>query len=257
MFENMYTTKMSSSKRTLQKRFTKIRSKSGRPAKIMSFVTTAALAAALAAATAVAAAADNAEKNFFINGKAFAITPVLIENFHSTHTDSYYVPLRDTFEALGYDVIYDADKSKYSDMISDEIFPLFDNNDWDIFTDPETGEEIRLSNKVYNDWKRSLVTDNVDIYIYGATYSLNTQLPIIEMVKDGKTEFCQIGCWEMSYGYAAPPVLIGDRAYIPLRAVAGLVGGYDCVKWNAEKHDTYYEGALTFDEETLTVTIDL
>lgn len=254
MLENLYTTKMSSSKKALQRRFTKIRSASGRLAKMMSFFMAFVLLAALGTATIVMAATGNEEKNFIINGKEYAITPILIENTMATHTDSYYVPLRDTFEALGYKVYYDVDKSKYTDYMGQYSFPLFNNSEWEEFVD-ETGESYRLSMKSYYDWLRSLVANNADYYIYGATGRMNAELPVIEMVKGGETEFCQIGSWDMSFGSAAPPVLINGKAYIPLRAVANLVGGIDNVKWNHEKHDTYFDGTLTFDEETLTVNI--
>ena len=44
MLENLYTTKMSANKKTLQNRFTKIRSKSGRISKIMAAVMSYAVA---------------------------------------------------------------------------------------------------------------------------------------------------------------------------------------------------------------------
>ena len=56
MLENIYTTKMSSNKKTLQNRFTKIRSKSGRLSKMMALVMSAAIAAAMLCATVVMAA---------------------------------------------------------------------------------------------------------------------------------------------------------------------------------------------------------
>ncbi len=253
MLENLYTTKMSSNKKVLQKRFTKIRSKSGRLAKMMSLVMTLVLALALGTATVVMAAVANEEKNFFIDQKGYAITPVLVENSLATHTDSYYVPLRETFEALGYEVKYDADKSKYD--IGRYTFPAYDYERYDEFYDEESGELIVIDYNGY-EWQKSFVTNEVDYYIYGATQSLNAQLPVIEMTKDGKTEACQIGSFYHTAGYAPPTTLINGRAYVPLRAVANIVGGIDNVKWSDENHDTYYEGALTFDEETMTVTVN-
>lgn len=56
MLENLYTTKMSANKKTLQNRFTKIRSKSGRVSKIMAAVMSCAIAVTMLGATIVMAA---------------------------------------------------------------------------------------------------------------------------------------------------------------------------------------------------------
>lgn len=56
MFENLYTTKMSANKKTLQNRFTKIRRKSGRISKIMAAVMSCAVAVTMLGATIVMAA---------------------------------------------------------------------------------------------------------------------------------------------------------------------------------------------------------
>ena len=56
MLENLYTTKMSANKKTLQNRFAKIRSKSGRISKIMAAVMSAAIAVTMLGATIVMAA---------------------------------------------------------------------------------------------------------------------------------------------------------------------------------------------------------
>ena len=56
MLENLYTTKMSANKKTLQNRFTKIRRKSGRISKIMAAVMSCAVAVTMLGATIVMAA---------------------------------------------------------------------------------------------------------------------------------------------------------------------------------------------------------
>ena len=56
MLENLYTTKMSANKKTLQNRFTKIRSKNGRISKIMAAVMSAVIAVTMLGATIVMAA---------------------------------------------------------------------------------------------------------------------------------------------------------------------------------------------------------
>lgn len=255
MLENLYTTKMSANKKTLQNRFTKIRSKNGRISKITAAVISCVIAATMVGGAVVMAAISNEEKNFFVDGKGYAIEPVLIENRLATHTDNYFVPLRKTFEALGYEVSYDVDKTKYQRLIDKQYtFPVYDSLVHIEFTDEEGNTYVNSENSFV--WYKPLVTNDVDYYIYGATGRMNMQMPIIEMTKDGKTEYCQIGSRSYSHGYAIAPVLINDTAYIPLRIVAAIVGGDDNVQWNDEKHDTYFEGALTFDETTKTITVN-
>lgn len=102
MLENLYTTKISSSKKALQKRFTKIRSKSGRLAKYMSCVCALALLAALTTATVIMAALDNGdtETNYFIeltnNGEKLELN-----NEPFVKNKAVYVPLRELFEKIG------------------------------------------------------------------------------------------------------------------------------------------------------------
>lgn len=102
MLENLYTTKMSSNKRVLQKRFTKIRSKSGKLAKMMSVVMSFALIAVLGTATVVMAALDNndTETNYFIeltkNGEK-----IELKNEPFVKNGAVYVPLREMFEKTG------------------------------------------------------------------------------------------------------------------------------------------------------------
>ena len=255
MLENLYTTKMSMDKKKLQNRFTKIRSKNGRISKLMALATSVAIAVTMLCATVVMAAVVNEEENFFINGKGYTITPILIENKLELHTDSYYVPLRDTFEALGYDVFYDVDKSKYENLMGVFTFPQYDSEPYSKKIDDEILKEIIRTPQYY---LKNFVKTDVDRYIYGATYHFNRQMPIIEMVKGNEVWTCQIG--STRYNKMIPAgavVLIDGKTYIPLRAVAYIVGGQDNVKWNSEKRDTYFEGALTFNEVENTVTINL
>lgn len=254
MLEGLYTTKMSADKKTLQKRFFKIRLQRGRSARLISLIISASVTAVILFAT-IAAAAFNEEKSFFINGKGYAIKPILIENVLATHTDNYYVPLRKTFEALGYKVAYDVDKARYQKYIDYYTFPAYDT---DVRRESRIDDELYIDTYNSFEWQRAFVTDDIDRYIYGATFGINTQMPIIEMSKDGVTEFCQIGSRKYSSNaYALAPVLIDGTAYIPLRAVATMLGGIDNVKWNDAKHDTYFEGILTFDEAENTITVNL
>ncbi len=255
MLENIYTTKMSANKKQLQNRFTKIRSSSGRISKMMSFIMAIFVAVTFVCATVVMAAVVNEEEKFFINGKGYTITPILIENKLEVHTDSYYVPLRDTFEALGYDVFYDVDKSKYKNLMDEFTFPQYDSEPYSEKVDDEILKEIIRTPEYY---LKNYVKTDVDRYIYGATYHFNHRMPIIEMVKGNEVWACQIGSTRYNkFIPAGAVVLIDGKTYIPLRAVAYIVGGQDNVKWNSEKRDTYFEGALTFNEAENIVTINL
>lgn len=255
MLENLYTTKMSANKKQLQNRFSKIRSSSGSFSKIAASVMATIIAVTFVFASVVIAAVVNEEYKFFINGKGYAITPILIENKLEVHTDSYYVPLRDTFEALGYEVFYDADKSKYENLMGEFTFPQYDSKPYIKKIENEFVSEIFYT-PLYH--LKDYVKKDVDKYIYGATYHFNRQMPIIEMAKGSEVWACQIGSERYNkFIPAGAVVLINGKAYIPLRAVAYIVGGQDNVKWNDEKRDTYFEGALTFCEEEKTVTINL
>ena len=63
MLENLYTTKMSADKKTLQNRFAKIRSKSGRISKIAAAVMSCAVAVTMLGGAVVMAAMDGWELN--------------------------------------------------------------------------------------------------------------------------------------------------------------------------------------------------
>ena len=202
--------------------------------------TAAAAAAALTAAAAFATIAfasidglDIKNGTLIADGKSQGIDIIHIASQKATHNDSFYVPLRETFESLGFTVHYDVDKSKYADRTGGVDFPSYS-------------------------WGEELVKTETDKYMYGATERLNANMPIIEMVSPaGRTEYCQLGSKEYSDGYTfTPPALIDGRAYLPIRAVANIIGGTNNVKWNDGAHDTYYKGAVTFDESTMTVTVN-
>lgn len=56
--------------------------------------------------------------------------------------------------------------------------------------------------------------------------------------------------------WAPPVVIMEDKAYIPLRAVANIIGGNESVKWDDAAHDTYFDGALKFDKENKNIIIN-
>ncbi len=97
MLENLYTTKMSSDKKTLQNRFAKIRSKNVF-SKAVSAALSCAVAAALFGATIVMAAIDDYSIKIYYNDKKliFSQSPFFYEN-------SVYIPFRETMRKLGFE----------------------------------------------------------------------------------------------------------------------------------------------------------
>lgn len=101
MLENIYTTKMSASKKQLQNRFTKIRSSSGRISKMMSFIMAIFVAVTFVCATVVMAALSSEEETkepITLYSKGEIIT---LENKPFIQDNMTYFPLRETFEKLG------------------------------------------------------------------------------------------------------------------------------------------------------------
>ncbi len=243
MLENLFTTKMSMNKKKLQSRFTKIHSKNGKFPEFMAMIMTMVLAVTMICATVVMAEMDGwGLKNgvIIVNGKEQAVDIKHIESSQYLHTDSYYVPLRKVFEMLGCNVNYNVPKSNVPDyMKGEQSFPFYA-------------------------WKgkENLVVDSVTQQIYGATAGANTNMPIIEIVSDnGEKWYCQIGSEKYTNAWAPPVLLIEDTSYISIRAIAYYLipenedADYS-VLWDDFSCDTYYLGRLTFDEETLTLTID-
>lgn len=232
------TTQMTGNKKMLKRRFKMIRNKK-RTSKWVSAIS-AALAAVLLGTTVFAsgvfagAIEENKNGNLSINGRNHTIEILHIDNIRYLNTDSYYAPLRRFFEQLGYQVYYE--------------IPGSDAPDW--------MRETQRHFPEYS-WRENLVSDEITQQIYGATTSANGNMPIIEIVSPaGEEIYCQVGSERYTSGWAPPVIMIDNTAYIPIRALAYIIGGDDTVKWSEEKHDTYYEGALTFDAETLTIDIN-
>lgn len=100
MLENIYTTKMSASKKLLQNRFLKIRRKTGKAAKAMSFMMSLLVAITFVFATVVMAALTlDAEKEpitLYAKGEIISL-----ENKPFIQENMTFFPLRETFEKLG------------------------------------------------------------------------------------------------------------------------------------------------------------
>ena len=114
MLENLYTTKMSANKKTLQNRFTKIRRKSGRISKIMAAVMSCAIAVTMLGATIVMAAvtATYENQNEQIKYEIYnGSNMISLTNTPIIYGDSYYLPLRETLNAFGInDIQWDGGK---------------------------------------------------------------------------------------------------------------------------------------------------
>ena len=114
MLENLYTTKMSANKKTLQNRFTKIRRKSGRISKIMAAVMSCAVAVTMLGATIVMAAvtATYENQNEQIKYEIYnGSNMISLTNTPIIYGDSYYLPLRETLNAFGInDIQWDGGK---------------------------------------------------------------------------------------------------------------------------------------------------
>lgn len=237
---------MTGSAKTLQKRFSKIRSKQGRASRAAAAAAAVTLSCTALFATVVMAAVDGRDVpngQLIINGSSSGVDIVKIPTVLTTDTDSYYIPLREVFEKLGYTIVYDVDREKYSELLSaspESTFPGYE------------GSSGLPDN--YNEWMRSLVTNDIDKYIYGQTSWYN-QLPLIEVTApNGDVQLWQAGC---QHGFHfSGPVMIDSTVYVPVRELAYTLGGYDNLKWDDAAHDTYYEGVVDFNKEDLIITIE-
>lgn len=234
------TSQMAGSRKTLERRFTMIKNTKS-ISRIMSFISALMAVFILSAsvfASGVLAEFADGEKNLIVNGKGYDVKPVYVENERYLHTDSYYLPLREMFEALGCTVNYD---------VSREGLPSY----WQI-------NEYTPSFPDY-EWRENLVTDDITSQVYGATYGVNSNMPIIEIVSpDGTKTYLQI-CAQTN-GMSAP-ILIDGKAYVTLRDVALYLIPEDedmqgSIIWDDAAHDIYFAGRLLWDEETQTVTIN-
>lgn len=236
MFRQFYTTSMSASKKQLQARFTKIRTRTGKGARMMSVFTACVLIVAAAAATIAMAASDGLQlKNgtIVIDNKKHPIDIRYVDNPQYLNADSYYLPLRKTFELLGCKVIYNAVPVK----VSGELTAGFPS------TTANGGEKIpaiMMRNNVNG-------TDNDGI--------------ITVVSPNGYEWHCRVGSERYKNVWAPPVIMVEGTAYIPIRAVAGYLipndeDGDRSILYDAFAHDSYYQGRLSFDSDTMTVTID-
>ncbi|MBE5039424.1 hypothetical protein [Ructibacterium gallinarum] len=244
MLEHYYTTQMSASHKQLQTRFVKMRTKTGRKAKLMPAMLSALLTAILATATVALAVVDGMETydgTIVINGKEHAIDIVHFDNIRYLNNDSYYLPLRKTFELLDCTVNYNVSKETAGSIFQNakDTFPFY------------AWEDLKNRAK-----------DETTLQLYGATTSTNSNMPIIEVERPGGEKwYCQIGSQWYTNAWAPPVILYNGTAYLPIRALAYYLvpEGEDAdmsILWDASAHDTYFAGRLIWDAEALTVTIN-
>lgn len=184
--------------------------------------------------------AADIENSIIINGETSDIKLVHIDNERYLYTDSWYVPLRQVVETLGYTVNYDVSINKLAFEGEIQIFPDYT-------------------------WRENLVTDSITSQIYGATINFNSNKPIIEIISpDGKNLYCQIGSESLiPFGSSPTPVIIDDTTYISIAVIDQIMANNSddptaniSRSWNAQKHDTYYKGKTTWNSETNILIID-
>ncbi len=180
MLENLYTTKMSTDKKKLQKRFSKIRSSSGRISKIMSFVMSIFIAVTILCATVVMAALNSEETNepitLYSNGKI-----IVLENKPFIQDNMIYFPLRETFEKLG---VFDVEGNEL----------LWDNGTIYI----KVAESV---NKETVSYTIKIGSDSIDVN--------NSKDQRITNVSDNPVMKVKLTLPEEK------PVLVGDKTYVP------------------------------------------
>ena len=181
MLDNLYTTKMSANKKTLQNRFSKIRSKSGRISKMMSFIMAILVAVTFACATVVMAAVDQTEK---IPYKIVVMNndqAIAFDNQPFFQNKTVYIPLRELLEKC--------------DLVTEnENAILWDNGE--IY--------LTLSEKM-NDEKSSIATYAIKIGINSREIIYNPE----KILPYGKKEA------EFTALLKHPPILKDGLTYIP------------------------------------------
>lgn len=188
----------------------------------------------------VSAAEINYGNVISINETIQEVPPVHLNNERYLNTDSWYVPLRNVFEALGCEVNYDVGYDKIGLERIIQSFPQYE-------------------------WREKLVVDNVTSQLYGATTGFNDNMPVIEVKSPkGYSMFCQIGSESYSpFSSGPPPIILNDKTYVSIAFVDRfLVQNTDnpginvSVYWDDQAHDTYYVGKVTWNDETNSLYID-
>lgn len=240
MYKRFYTTEMCPGRRMLEKRFGSIRRgcRAGKPARCMGLLLAVLLLAMGLLSAGVLADLTAGDGRVVINGRTYDLEPIHIDNTRYLYTDSWYVPMREVFEALNCTVTYDVDRAPLTARYGPEVhFPQYD-------------------------WREPLVADDLTAQIYGATSRLN-DMPVVSVRNEnGETAYYQIASeWTPEGGWGPPPVLIDGRTYISIRSLVYFMvpEGEDAdasIGWDGFAHDTFYDGRVQWDEQTRTLVID-
>ena len=181
MLERLYTTKMSADKKILQKRFSKIRSRSGKISKLMALFMTLLMLTTFICASVVMAAFNSEEDTkepitLYSNGEV-----ITLENKPFIQDNMTYFPLRETFEKLG---VFDIEGNEL----------VWDNGTIYIkVAEEEDGHAVSYTIKIGS--------DTIDIS--------NTQDQRIVNVSDKPIMRVRLAMPEEK------PLLVGDKTYVP------------------------------------------
>ena len=176
MLENLYTTKMSANKKTLQNRFTKIRRKSGRISKIMSAVMSCTVAVTMLGATIVMAAVGSDGLEHFTKNEIYYKDGVKF----SVNVSGKNVPAWVYEDVAGEDGKIDVTVNRYQTRnLKGNV-----NNDHLIELSGEKGK-IKLAS---NAWTMAYTRSNgVDVPDYLCKYPYYSEIDFIEYNSTGYT----------------------------------------------------------------------
>ncbi|MDD4690605.1 MAG: hypothetical protein PHE51_12795, partial [Eubacteriales bacterium] len=202
MYKKFYTTAMCPQRKIIERRFKYIRSTSSvkKYMSVMGIIMSVILLSVTVLVGGVLAGVVNGSDNVTINGKNYDMKLIHIDNERYLHTKSWYVPLRDVFEALDCTINYNVGHEKTQSVYRLQSFPQYE-------------------------WRENLVTDDITSQIYGATTLFNDTMPVIEIISpEGKTLYCQIGSeFYTPFGSCPPPVLINGKAYASIALIDGFI----------------------------------
>ena len=176
MLENLYTTKMSANKKTLQNRFTKIRSKSGRISKIMAAVMSCAVAVTMLGGAVVMAAVGSDGLEHFTKNEIYYKDGVKF----SVNASGKNVPAWVYEDVAGEDGKIDVTVNRYQTRnLKGNV-----NNDHLIELSGEKGK-IKLAS---NAWTMAYIRSNgVDVPDYLCKYPYYSEVDFIEYNNTGYT----------------------------------------------------------------------
>lgn len=178
------------------------------------------------------------DNNVCVNGTLYDIPAVYLENERYMHSDSWYFPIREIFETLDCEVIWNVDDTVLGEYSGEQLFPQYA-------------------------WRKSIVKDDITSQLYGATIKFNKNMPIIEVRgQNDISVYCQIGS-ESYFPFAGgtPPVLIDGKTYVSVCFIDYAVSElFENIKssayWDSTTKERKYDGAITFKSDYKSLSID-